>query len=150
MDINFLEWHKHAAVVEDAECADFTIHMGLCSSDQLSLDSFDKNYVSGTKTLVYSTDLLSVSHTEDWPKIDLDTPFFYNGTGNLIIEISWENEIQSNIYNVNEWFAGTNRCIFSANHSDIAAYPFLPHMKLSGNLALENSTFASIKVELGN
>ncbi len=150
MDINFLQWHSHASTTEDAECDSFTIHMGLCSSDQLSLGSFDENYISGTKTLVYSTDLLIVSMTDEWPEIELDNPFFYNGTDNLIIEISWNNETHSNIYNVYEWFAGTNRCIVSENHSDIKSYPFLPHMKLFGDLALENSTFASIKVELGN
>lgn len=150
MDINILEWHNHGSTTEAAECDGFTINMGLCSSDQLSLGSFDENYIGGTKTLVYSNDLLVVSKADEWPEIELDTPFFYNGTDNLIIEISWDNETHDNTYNVHEWFAGTNRCILSANHSDIESYPFLPHMKLSGYLALENSTFASIKVELGN
>ena len=123
--------------------------MGLCSTDQLSPGSFDGNYVTGTKTLVYSTALQFVDQNQEWSEIVLSTPYAYNGTDNLIIEVQWENASQSNSYYNHEWFAGDNRCIYTQSSPAILQYGFLPQMILSGTFSLDNSTFAEIKVELG-
>ncbi|MCK5840993.1 MAG: hypothetical protein KAH31_02405 [Candidatus Sabulitectum sp.] len=150
VEISSIQWHKHAEFTStDAEDEDFKLYLGLCGSDQLNTGSFDGNYISGTKTLVYSSDLLIVDMDDEWAEIVLDDPYWYNGTGNLIIEIEWANETHDNSYYNHEWYAGDNRCVFSQGSPDIVAYGFLPHMILAGTLALENSTFASIKVELG-
>ena len=150
MDINTLQWHKHAIATQNEECPDFRIYMGLCSSDQLSSGSFEENYISGTKTLVYSTDLLTLSKAVEWVEIELDSSFPYNGSDNLIIEISWDNGTVANEYKCHEWYAGADRSLHNINQEGIVSHPCLPHMIISGSpQALENSTFASIKVKLG-
>ena len=149
MTINSVRWHKNPLTSTNAEDEGFSIYMGLCSSDQLSTSSFDGNYISGTKALVYSTSLLVVDMADEWAEIGLDDSYLYNGTDNLIIEIQWNNASHSNSYYNHEWLAGDNRCIFTQASPEILSYGFLPHMILAGTLSLENSTFAGIKVELG-
>ena len=149
MQINSLKWHKNPYTSTDAQCEGFSIYLGLCANEQLSSSSFEGNYISGTKTLVYSTSLLMVDQTSDWKEIILDESYFYNGTDNLIIEVQWENASWSNSYYNHEWMAGENRCIFRQDAPDILAYNMLPHMILAGSLSMENSTFGEIKVELG-
>ena len=147
--INSLQWHKFPTTDQDANCANFSIYMGLCATDQLSGDSFEGNYITGTKTLVYSSALQVVSASTEWPEIGLATPFFYNGTDNLIIEIQWEDNPQPNLYYNWVWFAGDSRCIYAQGSPEIKVWNSIPHMNLIGTEALENSTFAQIKVELG-
>lgn len=149
MDISSIRWHKHPLTSSDAEDEGFTIYMGLCASDQLSAGSFEGNYISGTKTLVYSTDLLFLDMADEWAEIVLDESYWYSGTDNLIIEIQWDNVSHDNSYYNHEWLAGDDRCIYSQAFPDILSYGFLPHMILVGTLHLDNSTFAGIKVELG-
>ncbi len=150
IDLTSIQWHRHPVPAEDADCEGFKIYMGLSTSDELSSGSFDENYIAGTKTLVFSTDLLSIPNTVDWVDIELDTPFIYNGSNNLIIEISWDNGTETNEFNCHNWFAGNDRCIYKINDFGITPSQFMPQMILSGSpQALENSTFASIKVKLG-
>ena len=149
MTINSVRWHKNPLTSTDAEDEGFSIYMGLCSSDQLSTSSYDGNYISGTKTLVYSNNHLVVDMADEWAEITLDDSYWYNGTDNLIIEIQWENASHSNSYFVHEWLAGDNRCIFTQLTPDTNSYEYLPHMIFVGAASLENSTFAGIKVEVG-
>ncbi|MCK5131797.1 MAG: hypothetical protein KAR40_06545 [Candidatus Sabulitectum sp.] len=148
MQINSIKWHK-VSTGSNAICENFSLYLGLCASDQLSNNSFDGNYISGTKTLVYSTNVLTVNQTPEWPEIILENSYWYNGTDNLIIEVQWENTSISNTYYCHEWVAGSNRCIYKQGSPNIVYDSVLPQMVLSGVFSLENSTFASIKVELG-
>lgn len=125
------------------------MYLGLCAADQLSDESFAGNYITGSKILVFNTALLVVDQTGEWAEIVLDVPFFYNGIDNLIIEIQWDNESNDNSYYNHEWTAGDNRCIYTQYTPVIMSYNKIPHMILTGELSLENSTFAGIKVELG-
>ncbi len=148
-EISSIKWHKNPQTSTDALNEDFRLYLGRCESDQLNTGSFDGNYASGTKTLVFSSDLLVVDMADDWAEIVLDDPYWYDGTDNLIIEIEWANETQDNSYYNHEWYAGNDRCVYSQGSPDIVSYGFLPQMILVGSLSLDNSTFAGIKIELG-
>ncbi len=149
MQINSIMWEKAPSTSTDADCEGFSMYLGLSSSATLSTSSFDGNYISGTKTLVYSTPLLTIDMDDPWGQIDLDTPFYYDGSENLIVEIQWDNGTEDNSYYNIEWNAGPDRCIYQQKEPDIKSYYGVPHMFLVGDLALEGNTFAGIKVELG-
>ena len=150
MEIGSISWHREASnTFTDADCEQFTLHLGYAVADTLSTDSFDGNYIPGSKTLVFSTPLLTLDMDDEWSQIVLDEPFFYNGEGNLIIDIQWDNGTEDNTYYNWNWIAGENRCISIHGSSGILSDNLVPHMIFSGSLALENSTFGSIKVELG-
>ena len=119
--------------------------MGHGARDELGT-TFDDNYISGTKTLVYTTPSITISAAaEEWATIELDTPFDYNGTDNLIMEIQWSGG--SGTFYTYKWETGTDRCVKASN-------PGLPtgavstqmcQFRIELPLALQNSTFGSIK-----
>lgn len=149
IEISSIMWEKSPITSTNADCEGFSMYLGLSSAPTLSTGSFDGNYNSGTRTLVYSTSLLTIDMADPWAQIDLDTPYFYNGSDNLIIEIQWDNGTEDNSYYCNEWTAGANRCVYQQGGSGITSDSNLPHMMLVGTLALEGNTFGGIKVELG-
>ena len=122
---------------------EFTIHLGLCGSDELGID-FEANYTTGSKTVVFNRTDWTLAAAPDWFSIELDTPFWYSGSGNLIIDFEWPDGVDE-IYNYN-WDTGSNRSLYAdygmptgTNMTDI------PHMLLNGTLSLNQSTFGRIK-----
>ncbi len=139
-----LSWMIHGGTSTTAyESVD--VWMGLCSSDQLC-NVFLDNYIPGTRTLVcHLDDTVFTVIENDWLTVQLDTPFEYHGTRNLLIEINhlpgagdafcWS------------WQGGGGRAIYSCS-PDSPYGSFLtiaPMMMLTDELGLHQATFGSIK-----
>lgn len=85
----------------------FTIYMGHSGGSELT-PRFDDNYLPGTRVMVYSTSSQTMTAEPDgWMSVPLETPFEYNGTDNLIVEIEWTGG--SNIFYTWMWETGANR-----------------------------------------
>lgn len=121
------------------------LYMGYCSSDQLT-ENFDANYISGTKTSVFErTSSFTVDAVYPWTTITLDDPFWFNpASGNLIIEVGWPNG-DHEIYTFN--YASSKTILVIGFYGSSSGNAFLegPYLKLEGELALNQTTFASIK-----
>lgn len=125
----------------------FKIYLGYSNLDQLGMTFLD-NYISGTRTLVFSASPYNVNvGPNEWLTTTLDTPFWYSpAIGNLLMEIEWSSESSGSVY-MWHYTAGANRAIVGAYGSPTASYAevTLPHMMLNGVLELEPDTFGSIK-----
>jgi len=121
----------------------FTVYMGPAAGGSLG-NNFDANY-SGGKITVYDHTNPSFAPSGDWVTIPLDTPYFYSGTGNLIIEIAWPHgdmEIYANYWST----PGVNRTLTSFFGSPTGdAFDFCPNLRLTGTMSLTPMTFGSIK-----
>lgn len=148
IEITSVAWHWLPIEENFATCEGFELHMGYCSSDELGGD-FDDNYVPGTKTLVYSNSSLYVTPgAGDWTTIDLSTPFWYDGSDNLIIEVEWSNEGDDNSYYCGEWDTGSVRCLKSEDGGPATLDSWITHMLISGDVGLDPATFGGVKVFL--
>ena len=132
---------------------EFTMSMALVESDQLT-DTFSENYAPGTLVEVYYTDSLYLEGGVGTEFIlELDTPFFYNGQDNLLIDFYYpDGECWTKVYN---WEAGTARCLrylFMPGGSGSSTgylYECVPYMVFEGTANLGQSTFGAIKAILG-
>ena len=127
---------------------DYQIKMG--PTDLSSLEAgFDDNY-SGDVLTVYDHAQATHYNNNGLVTIPLDTPYWYPGQGNLIIEIRYNDSgsIPDNqsVY-VMYCPAEDNRIVWTNSPDSPAGqqYPFLPHMFVSGEMSLVTTTFASIK-----
>ncbi len=147
MTINQIGWQRGGASGSSTGYYnDFKLYVGLSSGSELS-DTFRDNYIEGTRVLVYeaSTQTMSAG-ADEWMLITLDTPFWYNGVDNLIVELEWVGG--SNMFYTYFWDSGSNRGLM--NKSDISAptgtlSTSISELMFDGILALEQETFASIK-----
>lgn len=127
----------------------FQIYMGLCQSDQLSV-TFENNYLPGSRILVYDHDSVTITAgaADEWFEIQFDTPYFYAGHDNLVIELTWDAGSESIFtwgYN-----AGPARLISGGyGHTTGDAETAISHIRLNGTLDLERATFGGIKVLTG-
>ncbi len=122
--------------------AQFTVYMGPAAGSALG-NNFDANY-AGARTTVYNQTNPSFMPSGGWVTIPLDTPYFFNGTGNLIIEIAWPNGGQE-IY-AGYWATTGNRTLtafFGSPTGDL--FEFCPNLLLSGTMNLSPMTFGAIK-----
>lgn len=126
----------------------YRIYMGPTDLSSLGT-SFDSNY-SGDVLTVY--DHAQATHVNDngMVTITLDTPYWYSGQGNLIIEIKYNDSgFIPNNQSVYAMYCATggNRIVWegSPEAQEGLLYPFLPHMTIWGDLSLETTTFGSIK-----
>ena len=147
MNINQIGWQRGGSSGSSSGYySNFELYIGLASESELS-DTFDDNYIPGTRTLVYKTSMQVMSAGPDeWMIITLDTPFWYNGIDNLIVELEWVGG--SNMFYTYMWETGINRGLM--NKSDVSAptgtlYTTMSHLMFEGTLALEHETFGSIK-----
>lgn len=126
---------------------DFKIYMGLCAVDSLGMN-FDDNFVSGTKTLVYSANPFTVNvGVDEWFEIVLDTPYYYDYTDNLLVEVEWSSGEYS-LYTW-QWEGQGTRALRGDYGAGTANEPLddVPHLILEGELSLDQSTFGSIKAQ---
>lgn len=147
-DTFILKRHSSGSSSGQTTFTDFEIWMGLCDSDVLG-DNFEGNFIPGTRTLVFSRDsLLLEAEPNAWIPFELDFPFWYGGTKNLIVEILWssgEEQGTECIYTW-QWNTGTLRCASGPYNSETGSRTsVIPLMQFSGALALINTTFAGIK-----
>jgi hypothetical protein len=147
-EIEAISW-KYSVRVPEVFCENFTIYLGYCNSDELGM-SFDDNYIPGSKTLVYSSSQLSLTPDQDnWSRVLLDTPFWYNGTDNLIVEVQWDNSSTYNSHFCGRWESGANRTLWQQTTPSNNLSTTVMHMLLEGSESLDHATFGRIKVELG-
>ena len=146
LNIENFEWKRSIGGEPMATFNDFKIYMGVSTLDQLTTN-YDANYISGTKTLVLdsSSYLNGTANPNEWFDVILDTPYWYNGQDNLIIEIEWSSGVGS-LYTWH-WDGGTARSVVGGYGHAIGDYTesLVPNLKLNGVLSLESTTFGTIK-----
>jgi hypothetical protein len=150
IQIESVSWKRSPIGVDAATFVDFKIYMGYSTNDQLS-GTFLDNYMPGTRTLVFSRPNYPVvaGGPGNWFTTTLDTPFWYSGTNNLLIEFEWSDG-EGSIY-AYHWNAGTDRAVYGAYGSTTGDgfEATIPHLQLNGTLALEPESFGSIKAGFG-
>lgn len=128
----------------------FKLYMGLASADVLS-NTFADNYIAGTRTLVYQTSQQVMSAgADEWMTITLDTPYWYNGTDNLVFELEWQGG--ANMFYTYMWNTGAPRGLM--NKTDLSSPTGtlsnnMSELRFDGSMALDPMTFGEIKAEFG-
>ena len=148
MSVESIAWCCATTSGEPVSYLELEVYLGLCASDQLQVD-FESNYIPGSRTLVFQADTLFVDAAPgETFSIKFDSPFWYPGEGNLLIEVihdpgSW------GIWGWS-WVAG-DACSLGryGNPGPGVLEDRVPWMLLSGYLSLEHSTFGSLKATLG-
>ncbi|HOP27014.1 MAG TPA: hypothetical protein PLM22_10325 [Candidatus Sabulitectum sp.] len=127
----------------------FTIHMGITGQSSLS-EGFESNWMPGTKTLVYDHEFVTYTSpgVGQWMEIALDTPFWYNGEDNLLVEFGWPGGTE--VIMIWAWVAPDNYTCY-AGWEEPQGNLLLESLVLrfSGALELYADTFAGIKSTLG-
>ena len=146
IEIESLSWIRGLGGEPQGTFDDFALYMGLCSSNELGL-AYDDNYIPGTRILVMSSSSLTTPtvNPNEWFDTTLDTPFWYNGEDNLIIEIEWSNGLGS-LYTWH-WDGGGLRCVVGSYGEPNGSYStnLVPNIRLNGILSLSGTTFGRIK-----
>lgn len=146
MKIETLSWKRHFSGDPQGTFNDYSLYMGLCSNDELGVN-FDDNYISGTRILVMSSSPYTTpsANPNEWFDNILDTPFWYNGEDNLIIEVEWSSGSGS-LYSWH-WDSGGQRCVIGPYGASSGSETIhnVPNLKLNGVLSLPSSTFGAIK-----
>jgi len=120
--------------------------MGVAAGTELT-DTFEANYVPGTRTLVYQTPSQVMSAAPDeWMRIVLDTPYEYDGASGLIVELQWVGGV--NMFYTYMWDTGSSRGLM--NKTDVTSptgtlYTTMSELRFDDTQALETDTFGSIK-----
>ncbi|MCP4646685.1 MAG: hypothetical protein GY852_02975 [bacterium] len=114
--------------------------------------NFQNNYIDGTRTLVKHSNNITVAEGGDeWFMIDLDTPFFYDGEGSLVLEVAW-NSGSGSVHNYFFDTPGSPMRLKSAE--PYAETGFLSSLRcqfmLEGTQQLDGETFAAVKLILGS
>ena len=146
VNIESFSWKRSPSPDDHGTFNDMAIYMGLCDSDQLG-STFDDNYIAGTRTLVMSSPSYTTETVEvnEWFTFAFNTPYWYNGQDNLLIEIEWSTGAGS-LYTWH-WNAGTSRSMYAhyGGSTALVQQSIAPNLRLDGTLSLSNSTFARIK-----
>lgn len=146
IEIESFSWRRFPSPEDQGTFNDLKVYVGLCASDELGT-TFDDNYIPGTRTLVlsdspYTTPVVPVG---GWFDVTLDTPYWYSGQENLLIEVEWSSGAGS-LYSWS-WTGTGTRCIFALYNEQQAAVSNenVPHLRINGTLDLGSSTFGEIK-----
>jgi hypothetical protein len=151
MEITEIAWHRATQGSPVGYYNGFNLYFAVASGSELT-STYADNYVPGTRTLVYSTPQQVMSAGPDeWMTITLDTPYDYDGLGNLIVEFEWVGG--SNMFYTYMWETGSNRGLM--NKSSVGSptgtlYTRMSQLRFDGPTALDHSTFGSIKAFWGN
>lgn len=128
-----------------------SIYMALTELNELT-DIFEMNYTMGTRQLVLDVDTLYYGTVpEEWFTIELQTPFWYPGEGNLLLELISPgcDGGYTDIYN---WNSNSYRTLVThdCGQPNGELDWWVPYMIISGELGLDLMTFGSIKVITGS
>ncbi len=124
----------------------FKLYMGVAAGSELT-DTYQANYAPGTRTEVYATSSQAIhAEADGWMTITLDTPYEYDGTGNIILELEWAGG--SNMFYTYMWETGANRGLM--NKTSLGSPTGTLSTKMSELMfepaySLEATTFAAIK-----
>ena len=128
-----------------------SIYMALTELTELT-DTFESNYTIGTRQLVLEVDTLYYGTVPDeWFTIELQTPFWYSGESNLLLEL-FSPGFDGGYTDIYNWNSYSSRALVTNNINQTTGNldSWVPYMILSGSLGLDQRTFASIKVTAGN
>ncbi len=147
MEIESFSWKRSVGGEPFGTFEDFSVYVGLCDSDELTTN-YDGNYMSGTRTLVFEGGAgfeIGTPSPNDWFDLTLDTPYWYNGSDNLLIELEWSSGSGS-LYTWH-WNSGSQRSVIGAYGQSTGDYTesLVPNLRLNGDLALDQSTWAGVK-----
>ncbi|MFO7627174.1 MAG: hypothetical protein R6V62_07945 [Candidatus Fermentibacteraceae bacterium] len=124
----------------------------LCETTVSALStSFEANYAGGSPMQVFSADTLSIKwagSAPGWNGFDLDIPFEYSGTQNLIVEFRYLGHDGKTVNARAASLPSGNRCLSAAypTSSTGTLMSFLTCMRLHyGASALETTTFGAVK-----
>jgi hypothetical protein len=143
-----LKRHSSGSTSAETNYDDFQIWAGLTDADALS-STFEDNFLPGTRTLLFSRDVLNLeAEPNAWIPFELDTPYWYGGSHNLIIEILWSGgqEVGSECVYTWQWNTGTMRCAsgpYDASSGSLTSV--IPILQFVGEASLDSSTFAEVK-----
>lgn len=113
--------------------------------------SFEANYAGGAPVQVFSADTLSIKWSGSapgWNGFDLDTPFEYSGTQNLIVEFRYLGHDGKTVNARAASLPAGNRCLSAPYPTSTTGQlmTFLTCMRLHyGTSALETTTFGALK-----
>ena len=127
------------------------LYLALTDLDELT-DTFDSNFIPGTRQLVLYVDTLYYGTEPDqWFTVDFQYPFWYSGEENLLIELI-SPHIDGGYSDVYNWDSGALRSLVTYNISQQTGIQdfWVPYMILSGTMELSPGTFGSIKILFGN
>jgi hypothetical protein len=105
----------------------YNFKLTLCHTSLAALtESYVGNYDGHTPVTVYDRNPATISAvpSNNWFGFDFDTPFVYNGSDNLVVEVWWEED--SNGGGNTQWnFPVNGRCCFSyiVNGNPVNGYP---------------------------
>ena len=130
----------------------YEIYLGLTNTDMLS-STYEDNWLPGTRQLVFHRDTMPISNSpEDWVNFVLDTPFWYNGSDNLIVEVMWSSaDTDDSCMYTWHWNSGTIRSITGEYSNPTGTMGSLVIMfKFEGDMGQTEATFGQIKSLLGS
>jgi hypothetical protein len=64
-----------------------------------------------------------------WFGFDFDTDFEYNGTDNLVVDVSWNGDSGGTCYTY--WGPGTARCVYNYNGGTVYLTNYVHYMRIS-------------------
>ena len=128
---------------------DFSLFLGHTDFDELTM-KFDNNWQS-TPLEVYSEPHLLLNRVEggEWLVFEFDDSFMYDGTSNLLFELSWNGPVDppdSKIYAMT-WEDTANHAIVTSVPNGETGYltTAVPNLLFVTTEDLQASTFGSIK-----
>ncbi len=128
---------------------DFSLLFGYTDLDELTV-RFDINWQS-TPLEVYSEPQLLISGVEggEWLVFEFDESFMYDGTSNLLYELSWNGPVDppdSRIYAMS-WIDTSNHALVTTTPYGQTGYltTLVPNLLFITTEALEANTFGGIK-----
>lgn len=153
MTISSVAWQRAPSGSDQGHYYNVEIYMGLCASDQLGA-AFEGNWVPGTKTLVFEADTLDLAAAaNEWESIGLNSPYWYDGQQNLLIDVQWASANTSYSFYTWKWETGAARSIKSTSlpaPTGILSTQ-MSELMLDVTLPLDQVTFGEVKtVFVGN
>lgn len=124
------------AITTKVLCDQFDIYM---ANVDISSFSNSTSWINGL-TKVYASTNFSIGEHLGWEEIKLQTPFLYNGLGNLAIVVCKHCQSYSNILKYNSTSA-SNRCLYKQN-DNISSYSD----PACGGTGVLHTSFANIKI----
>lgn len=149
MTIQSLSFKATGASDSEGDYPNFNLYMGHTSLSDLTA-TFDDNWAtSGTLVLSDPAVELTGITGDQWFTFELADPFQYDGTSNLLMEVTWEGTslVGGSIYTWC-WIGSGNRTVTAGEASSATGLPgaICQQLKLDyDGMALEQTTFAGIK-----
>lgn len=103
------------------------------------------NYGGNTPITVFSRDSIEIETSPlEWFVFDLDEPFVYNGTDNLLVEIEWNGKSGVGI---NTWgtYSSNPRILTARNGGSLYLYTYLHNLMINRYTAINPTSLGSIK-----